>query len=496
MMNIPTADEAKSELQKETPPAFDHEHLPSTLGTEFIVRFHRLLKGAGIYDPNNDLIDRLSQECLQAINPFIGSEGHLFLKVIRDNFFFNNIRIQVKADRFPIFKTFSREMEKRCIGELEFTGQVAAEDLKNFVYILSGLEEKNESNYLSVQKQLQSLKIQGIQVGKLEFFKEEDLCIDSEEQRRYSKEIYFKAIDLVKEVTDSVRSQRLLSIRKAKHLMQKAVDSIMQDESALLGMANIKNYDEYTFNHSVNVAIYALALGQRIGLPKKLLSHLGMAGLLHDIGKTKIPPEVLNKTENLTPQEWAQIRSHPVTGTEIILRVKEWGELSTRLISAAFEHHLRYDLSGYPRMARKRSTTLFGRIVALADFFDALIRPRVYRRFPYVSEKILGFMLERAGKDFDPALVKIFINMIGVFPLGTLALLNTNEMGIVVQTQEDPDLIDRPKVCLLTYSDGEYRKGKVVDLKEVGESTGAYKRSILKTLDPNEYNINVAEFLI
>lgn len=408
----------------------------------------------------------------------------------------NNIRIQVKADRFPIFKSFSKEIEKRCIGELEFAGQVTAEDLKNFVYILSGLEEKNESNYLSVQKQLQSLKIQGIQVGKLEFFKEEDLYIDSDEQRRCSKEIYFKAIDLVKEVTDNVRSQKLLNIRKAKHLMQKAVDSIMQDDSALLGMANIKNYDEYTFNHSVNVAIYALALGQRIGLPKKILSHLGIAGMLHDIGKTKIPPEVLNKTENLTPQEWALIRSHPVTGTEIILRVKEWGDLSTRLISAAFEHHLGYDLSGYPRMPRKRVTTLFGRIVALADFFDALIRPRVYRHFPYVSEKILGFMLERAGKDFDPALVKIFINMIGVFPLGTLALLNTNEMGIVVQNQEDTEWIDRPKVCLLMYSDGEYRKGKVVDLKEVEESTGAYKRSIPKTLDPNEYNINVAEFLI
>jgi HD-GYP domain-containing protein (c-di-GMP phosphodiesterase class II) len=244
------------------------------------------------------------------------------------------------------------------------------------------------------------------------------------------------------------------------------------------------------------VAIYAIALGQRVGLSKKLLSHLGMAGLLHDIGKTKIPPEILNKTENLTPQEWALIRSHPVTGTEIILRVKEWGELSTRLINAAFEHHLRYDLTGYPRMARKRSTTLFGRIVALADFFDALIRPRIYRRYPYVSEKILGFMLERAGKDFDPSLVKIFINMIGVFPLGTLALLNTNEMGIVVQTSEDPELIDRPKVCLLTYRDGEYRKGKVVDLKETEEKTGTYKRSILRTLDPNEYNINVAEFLI
>jgi hypothetical protein len=105
-------------------------------------------------------------------------------------------------------------------------------------------------------------------------------------------------------------------------------------------------------------------------------------------------------------------------------------------------------------------------------------------------------MLERSGKDFDPAIVKVFINMIGVFPLGTLALLNTHEMGIVTQIQEDTELIDRPKVCLIYYSDGEYRKGKVVDLREADGASGDFKRSIVRTLDPNEYNINVAEFLI
>jgi HD-GYP domain-containing protein (c-di-GMP phosphodiesterase class II) len=180
----------------------------------------------------------------------------------------------------------------------------------------------------------------------------------------------------------------------------------------------------------------------------------------------------------------------------MIIRLKEWGDLSARLIDATFEHHLKYDLTGYPKLARKRSVTLFGKIIAIADFYDALVRPRVYRQFPYVSEKILGLMLERAGKDFDPALVKVFINMIGIFPLGTLVLMNTNEMGIVVQTQEDPELIDRPKVCLLIYSDGEYRKGRMVDLREVDETARTYTRSISKTLDPNEYNIHVAEFLI
>ena len=474
----------------------DHEHLPTKLGTEFVGKFYRLLKGTTIYDRKNVIIDRLTKECLQVINGIIQSEGHLFLKIVRDNFFFNNIRIIVKADMYPIFKAFWQEMKKRWIGEVEFSAEVGAEHLKDFIYLLSGLEENNESNYLYVKKQLEYRNIESIHVGKLEFFKDEDIYIDSEDQKKFSKEVYFKSISLVKEVIESINQQKALNIRKAKRLMQNAVNAIMQDESTLLGLANIKNYDEYTFNHSVNVAIYAIALGQRIGIPKKHLSHLGMAGLFHDIGKTKIPKEILNKSGKLSSQEWIMMRAHPLVGAEIVMRMKEWGELSTRLIDAAFEHHLKYDLTGYPRLTRKRKITLFGRIVTIADFYDALVRPRVYNRFPYVSEKILGLMLERSGKDFDPAIVKVFINMIGIFPLGTLVLLNTNEMGIVSQIQEDSELIDRPKVCLLYYSDGDYRKGKMVDLREMDEGTKDFKRSIVKTLDPNEYNINVAEFLI
>jgi putative nucleotidyltransferase with HDIG domain len=472
------------------------EHLPEMIGTEFILRFYRLLKGASLYDRNNAAIEKLTQEVLQTVNPFVESQGQLYLKIVRDNFFFNNIRIPVKADRYSIFKIFSQEMGKRMLGELEFGEKLEGRVLKDFVFLLAGLDDGNESNYLYVNRQLESKGIHGISVGKLEYVRDEDLLIDSEKQKRYSKQIYFKTVNLVKEVAEGIRTQKLINIRKAKHLMQSAVNSIMQDESALLGLTNIKNYDEYTFNHCVNVAIYAIALGQRIGVPKKHLSHLGMAGLFHDIGKISIPKEVLNKTDKLSPQEWAMIRSHPVVGAEMVIRLKEWGELSARLIDAAFEHHLKYDLTGYPKLARKRNVTLFGKVIAIADFYDALVRPRVYRQYPYVSEKILGLMLERVGKDFDPALVKVFINMIGIFPLGTLVLLNTNEMGIVTQTQEDPDLIDRPKVSLLQYSEGEYRKGKVVDLREMDEGTRTFKRSIVKTLDPNEYNIHVAEFLI
>jgi putative nucleotidyltransferase with HDIG domain len=480
----------------EEKPSLVHEHLSMKLGTEFITSFYRLFKGATRYDRKSVVMDRLTQECLQVVNGIIQWEGNLLLKIVRDHFLFNNTRIIASADKYLIFRNLWREMRKRRIGGVEFSEVVTGEHLNDLAYFLSGLEENNENNYLSVEKQLEQRNIESIEVGKWELSKDEDRDGDSESQKKYSKEVYFRCMGLVKEVVGSIHQQKPLPIRKAKRVMQNAVNAILQDDVTLLGLANIKNYDEYTFNHSVNVAVYAIALGQRIGIPKKHLSHLGMAGLFHDMGKMKIPEEILNKTGKLSPDEWSILKSHPVIGTELIMRMKEWGELTARMMEGAFEHHLGYDLTGYPRLTRKKKMTLFGRIVATADFYDALARPRAGHRFPYVSEKIVGMMLEGSGKDIDPAITKVFIHMIGVFPLGTLALLNTNEMGIVTQVQEDPELINRPKVCLIYYSDGEYRKEKVVDLIEMDEVSGEFKRSIVKTLDPNEYHINVAEFFI
>ena len=473
-----------------------HDRVPVTLGTEFITSFYRLFKGATLYDRKSVIMGRLTEECLQVVNRIIQREGHLLLKIVRDHFFFNNTRIIASADKYLLFKTFWREMRKRRVGGIEFSEAVTGDHLNDLAYLLSGLEENQENNYLFVEKQLEQRNIESIEVGKLELLKDEEIDGDSEGQKKDSKEVYFRCLGLVREGVEAIRQQNPLPIRKAKRLMQSAVDAILQDDTTLLGLANIKNYDEYIFNHSVNVAIYAMALGQRIGVSKKYLSHLGIAGLFHDIGKTKIPGEILDQTGNLSPEASSLLRSHPVIGTEIIMGMKEWGELSARMMEGAFEHHLGYDLTGYPRLSQKKTITLFGRIVAMADFYDALVRPRVPHRFPYASEKIVGMMLERRGKEIDPGIAKVFIHMVGVFPLGTLALLNTNEMGIVTQVQEDMELINRPKVCLLSYSGGEYRKEKVVDLIERDEVSGDYKRSIVKTLDPNEYNINVAEFFI
>jgi putative nucleotidyltransferase with HDIG domain len=477
-------------------PTLNHEQIPEKLGTEFITKFYRLLKGTTLYDRKSVVIDRLTRECLQVVNGILQWEGNFLLRIVRNHFFFNDTRIMASADKYPVFKAFSQAMRKRRIGGMKFSEGASADQLNELAYLFSGLEENQEDNYLAVRKQLEHLKIGSIEVEKLEVSKDEEIDIDAEDQKKYSREVYFRSIALAKEIVESIHQQKPLPIRKAKRLMQNAANAVMRDDSMLLGLANIKHYDEYAFNHSVNVAIYAMALGQRIGISQKHLSHLGMAGLLHDIGKTKISEEILNKTEGLSPEERSMMRFHPVLGTELIIRETEWGELSTRMAEGAFEHHLRYDLTGYPGLAQKKKITLFGRIVSIADFYDVVTRPRGTPRFPYVSEKILEIMLERSGRSFDPGIVKVFIHMIGAFPVGTLALLNTHEMGIVTQTQEDTELLDRPQVRLIYYEDGEYRKGKVVDLGERDGVSGDFTKSIVKTLDPNEYNINVAEFFI
>lgn len=158
----------RQEAPREEKLLSDRDHLPTQTGVEFIIRFYRLLKGAAIYDRKNFIIDRLTQDCLQPIRDILKSDNQLLLKIVRDNLFFNNIRIQMKADKYAILRAFLQEMRKRWIGELEFMEGVRVEDLKDFVYLLIGLEQNVESNYLYMKKQLETRGLRAFNVGKLE----------------------------------------------------------------------------------------------------------------------------------------------------------------------------------------------------------------------------------------------------------------------------------------------------------------------------------------
>jgi len=430
------------------------------LGSKIILGLHSLMREAQTHGTDSVALDEPISQYLHFINPFILSEGGIALEIAEDGFLLNNRKIRPKSGDHAVFKSFMKSLIGRRIGKLEIQNPLDEKELKEFVFHLIALEEGDEDNALYLMRRLDARKIDSISASRLEL-KEEPVPKTAEGRRR-ARELYFAAIGIVQEIMEGAGEGRALNMRRAKRLMQELVASFVQDEFTLLGLAMIKAYGQYLYNHSVNVAIYSIALGLRLGLPKGSLVQLGITSIFHDIGKIRIPQSVLGKSGQL---------------------------------DAAFEHHIKKDQAGYPKLTAKRQLTLFGKIIAIGDFYDNLGRSSSYQLFPVFSDRATGLLLDRSGRDFDPTLAKLFVQAVGIYPIGTLVMLENGEMGIVVAPNRDLELMDRPKVLPIRFQDGEYRGTEVLDLAEVEDETGKYKNTIAKPLDPNEYQLNVAELL-
>jgi HD-GYP domain-containing protein (c-di-GMP phosphodiesterase class II) len=487
-----------TESEKVRPkPAEGMESDLSKLGNNLVTKFHVLMRISQIYDSKNVALNQFVQESLETINTLIKREGVLSLKIIKDDLFLNDQRLRYSVEGFTSFKYLLTQWKKRLIGEVIFKTLVEEGMLRDFVYGLINLEEGREKNAALLEKQLSNQHITSISVNPLQIIEGEEAAftLQKEDQREVGKKVFFETIGTIKEVITNIKGKQHADIRKLKRLAQKAVHLVIEDESILLGMTTIKNYDEYTFNHSVNVSIYSLAMGKRLGFSKKTLTELGITALLHDIGKSKIPREVLNKPSSLDEEEWGMMKKHPLMGVEIVLNLKQLGEINPRMVVGIFDHHLKNDLSGYPKLFRKKEVGLFGRIIQIADSYDAMTTPRIYKKTPYTPEQALAVMLRERTVHFDPLLLKIFIGLVGIYPIGTLVLLNTRELGIVYKPSHDPRWLDRPTVILVARSEKGDIKKEVVDLTET-EGGGQYKRSIAKTLDPYQYHIDIAKYFL
>lgn len=465
------------------------------LGVNLITKFHVLMRISQIYDSKNVALNQFINESLHAINTIVEREGILAIKIVKDDFFINDKRLPYSVEGFTSFKYLLTKLRKRLIGEVIFKSELNEEILREFIYALVNLEEDNEDNVFILQDHLLNKGINIIEVNPLEIYELEELSPKKEDSEEVAKKVFFETINTMKDVISNIKGKQFTDTRRLKRLAQKAVHLAMKDESILLGMATIKNYDEYTFNHSVNVSIYSLAMGRRLGLSRKTLTELGITALLHDIGKSKIPKEILNKPSSLNEDEWRLMKRHPLMGVEIVLNLKQLGEINPRMVIGIFDHHLRSDLSGYPRLFRRKGVSLFGRIIQIADSYDAMTTPRVYKKIPYTPEQALSILLRERGSNYDPILLKLFIGIVGVYPIGSLVLLDTDEIGVVFKTNPDPQLLDRPKIILVGKDEKRGVSKEIVDLSERNKD-GSYKRNIVKTLDPYKYHIDIAKYFI
>jgi len=446
-----------------------------------------VVRTSQIHDANNVAISSSISRLVSMINMLLDKENLINLELRGEFFYINEYRIRYSLEYLLNFDFLVREFKKRELGSVIFKNQIKIDDVKIFTRAFISSPFSDEP-FNAFEDKISA--IESIEIGRLKKIVEEE---DSLDIRKTIKKTYFNAVSYTKGIMNKMKSGEKVNIKKAKRVMETMVDHILEEEQLLLCMTAIKDYDEYTYHHSVNVSILSIALGQRLGLSRKMLTELGMVALFHDTGKTEVPSEVLNKPTNFSDEEWKIIKKHPVWGVRAILKLKQLDELTMKSAIVSFEHHMNFDHSGYPVIRQKMSLDLLSRIVSLADQYDAMTSARVYSRTPMAPDKALSIMMERSGTQLDPLLFKFFINMVGVYPIGTLVMLDSKELGLI--TESNQIFPTRPRVLLIMDRQGNRVEGRVVDLTEKDEQDN-YIRSIQKTMDPNKYKINLAEYLL
>ncbi|MGD8700247.1 MAG: HD domain-containing protein, partial [Gemmatimonadales bacterium] len=219
--------------------------------------------------------------------------------------------------------------------------------------------------------------------------------------------------------------------------------------------------------------------------------------LFHDVGKSRVPITILNKEGRLDKEEWRVMSQHPDFGLVLLFDLHGFEEPPFRAMLTAYEHHMRIDFSGYPRVLRKRWMGFFSRIVAVADAFDAATSKRSYQYIPFPPDEVLREMRDNPSRGFDPTIVKAFVNMMGIYPIGTLCILDSGELAVVVAPSPDPEELHRPLVRIVSDSSGRrLPEPPLVDLSESLEVTGRPARTIVKTTDPDKYNIKVSDYVV
>jgi putative nucleotidyltransferase with HDIG domain len=264
---------------------------------------------------------------------------------------------------------------------------------------------------------------------------------------------------------------------------------VTQDRTSLMALTALKKYDNYTFTHMVNVSALAMAQARSLNLDGALLREFGFAALMHDIGKVHTPLEVLNKPGKLTKEEFDIMKRHVVDGAHILRRTPEMPALAPIV---AFEHHLKQDLSGYPENIGSRRLNLCTMIVSIADVFDALRSNRPYRE-GLATVRIRSIMGEQGNPAFNQVLLKRFVNLMGLFPIGTLVRLNTEEIAVI--TLEHPTDPFRPQVKILTDRSGAMLEQPLLANTWDRDDRGEHPYAVVEAVDPDTTNIDPVEYL-
>jgi HD-GYP domain-containing protein (c-di-GMP phosphodiesterase class II) len=462
-------------------------------GRQLIFSAYGALRAVKLYPVENAAVQKALDEVTNQCKDLIASEQELELRMSGEFIFVNQTRLRLDLDNFASFSHILSLFRASGIGRVTIAPTIRPKDWLIFLSVLQTPSAEDPAERL--EQLMAKLKSAGVEAFTFAPPTEHGDG-DREKAKERAKRTYTQGVAATRELMASVRIGASPSIKKIKRVVQGIVDQILSEETSLIGLTTIRDYDEYTFTHSVNVCIFAVALGKRLGLGKLQLYDLGMVALFHDIGKSRVPPSILNKTGGLSDDEWKIIAAHPWLGVLAMFQLRGVQEVPYRGMIVAYEHHMKVDLTGYPRQIRQHPLGLFSKIVAVADGFDAATSRRAYQTVPFTPAEVMLEMRDNRHRGMDPVIVKAFINLTGVYPVGTLVVLDTFELGIVHAVNPIPDMLSRPIMRVVSDAQGNVtHPGTLIDLADRNEK-GDYVRTIIKTENPERYGIRVGDYFV
>jgi HD-GYP domain-containing protein (c-di-GMP phosphodiesterase class II) len=465
-------------------------------GREFLVMLYTAFRSLKLYPLENAQVQKALDDLTAATTHLLDVERELEVRLQGEFLFVNSTRLRLDLDNYASFSHILGQFRQCGVGAVRIDEGVERRELQIFVSLLLSYaaKEANPNKVFELGQKLTDGSVTHISVEPpLDTDEETE---DAERQKEAAKRTYARSVAVTKEVVNSIRMGRSANVKKVKRAVQAIVDQVLNNEESLMGLTTLRDYDEYTFTHSVNVCIFSVALGRKLGFSKLQLYDLGMAALFHDVGKSRVPLEVLNKEGGLTDEEWRIIQAHPWLGVLTLFGLRGYGEIPYRGMIVAYEHHMKMDLTGYPKSVRARELSIFSKIVAVADGFDAATSRRVYQTVPIQPDQVLKEMWENPRRGYDQVVVKAFINLVGIYPVGTCVILDTHEVAIVHAANPDVSQVHRPMVRIVAAPDGALMNpGTVVDLAE-RDANGNFPRTIVKVSDPQKYGIQVSDYFV
>jgi len=462
------------------------------LGKALVSGFFILLKTSVNYSEGHAALDLPLANLLKVLREITRRNEDASLRLRGGHLYLGELRLKPDIANFEAPRYVIEEMRRHLLGRITFAPAVSGDDLRRFVYTLREVDAAQQTDvYTRVLQGMQDRMVANVQVEILRdqeaFTLAPDLAMLKEGNLK-ARPLYMKVLAAMDEAAAQVALGRSLRLRESKRVVQHMIDLLYSHEADLLGLSTMRSHDKSSQHHAANVCILSLVMGKRLEMSKFHLCELGLAALFHDIGYTDVPKEILDKPGALTAKERQIMENHPLYGVKKVMKLKGLDALSSRIITGVFEHHLKADFSGYPRFPYRR-LSLFGRIISIADCYDGLTSSRVSGRNAYPPHKALRVMLGQSGKGFDQPLLKLFIGCVGIHAIGSLLLLNTKELAVVVGNSADPTMWDIPRVRIISDSEGREVEGEVVDLGQPGCT-----RTIAATLDPYLYDLDLSRY--